>query len=229
MASRETCRAVVFDLDGTLADTVGDLTTALNRTLSELDLPPHPVEAVRGMVGGGLAKLLSGGLAARGVSLEGSEHEALLGRFVANYAANPAERSVLYPGARETLNVLREARIACGLCTNKHESIAIDLLHALGIAGAFGAIQGSEAGFPRKPDPAGLTHLVKALGASPETTLMVGDNATDLKTARAARLKGVVLVTYGYSVTPVTELGADCVINHLHDLVPALALPSRAQ
>jgi phosphoglycolate phosphatase len=225
----DSCRAVVFDLDGTLADTVGDLTTALNRTLSELDLPPHPEDAVRGMVGGGLAKLLARGLAAHGVSLEETEHQAVLTRFVAHYAANPAEKSVLYPGARQTLAALRDADIACGLCTNKHEAIARDLLHELGIAGAFGAIQGSDAGFPRKPDPAGLAHVVKTLGARPETTLMVGDNATDLNTARAARLKGTVLVTYGYSVTPVTELGADLVINHLHDLVPALALPERAQ
>ena len=225
----EDCRAVVFDLDGTLADTVGDLTTALNRTLAELDLPPHSEDAVRGMVGGGLAKLLERGLSAHDVLLDGVEQEVVLARFVAHYAANPAERSTLYPGARQTVNVLRDADIACGLCTNKHEPIARDLLDALGIRSAFGAIQGSETGFPRKPDPACLIHVVKTLGASPETALMVGDNATDLKTARAARLKGVVLVTYGYSVTPVTELGADCVINHLHDLVPALALPSRAQ
>lgn len=229
MAAFEDCRAVVFDLDGTLADTVGDLTTALNRTLAELDLPPHSEDAVRSMVGGGLAKLLTRGLAAHDVMLDGAKHEAVLARFVAHYAANPAERSTLYPGARQTLNVLREAGIACGLCTNKHESIARDLLDALGIGSAFDAVQGSEMGFPRKPDPACLVHVVKTLGASPETALMVGDNATDLETARAAGLKGVVLVIYGYSVTPVTDLGADLVITHLHDLVPALALPERAQ
>jgi len=225
----EDCRAVVFDLDGTLVDTVGDLSTALNRALAELDLPPHPEETVRGMVGGGLAKLLTRGLAAHDVVLERAEHEEVLARFVAHYASNPAERSKLYPGARQTLNVLREADIPCGLCTNKHEPIARDLLNALGIGSAFGAIQGSETGFPRKPDPACLIHVVKKLGVSPETALMVGDNATDLKTARAAGLKWVVLVSYGYSVTPVTELGADLVITHLHDLVPALALRERAQ
>jgi phosphoglycolate phosphatase len=102
-------------------------------------------------------------------------------------------------------------------------------LEGLGIAGAFGAIQGSETGLPRKPDPAGLISVVKALGASPEATLMVGDSATDVKTARAAGLKAVILVSYGYSVTPVTDLGADAVINRLHDLVPALALLEPAE
>jgi phosphoglycolate phosphatase len=229
MLSLEACRAVVFDLDGTLADTIGDLTTALNRTLAERALPPHSEEVVRGMVGGGLAKLLERGLAAHGVSLEPSEHDAVLSRFVSEYAANPAERSTLYRGAREALDRLRTAGIACGLCTNKPESIARDLMKRLGLAEAFGVIQGSGAGFPRKPDPAGLVHVLKQLGAEPESALMVGDSRTDLETARAAGLNGVVLVTYGYSVTPVTELGADAVINHLHELVAGLAQTAGAQ
>jgi phosphoglycolate phosphatase len=229
MAPLDDCSAVLFDLDGTLADTIGDLTTALNRTLTELDLPPHSEDAVRGMVGGGLAKLLTRGLAAHGVSLDAAEHEDVFARLVGHYAAHPCERSALYPGAHETLRTLDESGIACGLCTNKHQDIARDLLHGLGIASAFGVIQGTQAGFPRKPDPAGLLHTVTALGASPGTAIMVGDSATDLETARAAGLKAAVLVTYGYSVTPVTELGADLVINHLHDLVQALALPERAQ
>lgn len=223
------CRAVVFDLDGTLADTVGDLTTAQNRTLAELDLPAHPEKAVRSMVGRGLSKLLERGLAAHGASLDTPEHAAALARLVAHYAENPSERSTLYPGAGETLKALREARIACGLCTNKHEAIARDILDSLGIASAFDVIQGSESGFPKKPDPAGLVHVVEALGVAPASAIMVGDGLTDLRAARAARLKGVVLVSYGYSVTPVTELGPDTVINHLHELVSALALPERAQ
>ena len=224
-----TPNAVVFDLDGTLVDTVGDLTAALNRTLSELGLPSHGETAVRGMVGGGLAKLLERGLAAHGAVLDGKDRDTALARLVAHYAANPAERSRLYPGAAEMLWALADLGIACGICTNKPEPIARDLLEALGIAGAFRAIHGSDTGFPKKPDPAGLTHVVRTLGATPATALMVGDSATDLKTARAAGLGGVVLVSYGYSVTPVTDLGADAVINHLHELVQALALKEPAQ
>ena len=221
--------AVVFDLDGTPVDTVGDLAIALNRTLAELDLSPHGHDAVRGMVGGGLAKLLERGLAAHGAALEAADLDASVTRLSEHYAANPAGSSRLYPGANEMLAALTEAGIECGVCTNKPEPIARELLEAMGIAGAFGVIQGSEAGFPKKPDPAGLVHVVAALGAVPETALMVGDSAIDLKTGRAARLKGVVLVSYGYSVTPVTELGADAVINHLHELVAALALVEQAQ
>jgi phosphoglycolate phosphatase len=222
-------RAVVFDLDGTLVDTVGDLATALNRTLAELELPPHAESTVRTMVGGGLTKLLERALAAHGAALEAPEQDAALARLFAHYAADPAARSRLYPGTIETLAALAESGIACGICTNKPETIARHLLHALGIAEAFGTIQGSDNGFPRKPDPTGLAHVVAVLGAVPETALMVGDSAIDLDTARSAGLKGVVLVSYGYSVAPVTELGADAVINHLHELVPALALAERAQ
>jgi phosphoglycolate phosphatase len=109
------CQAVVFDLDGTLADTIGDLTAALNRTLSGLGLPPHSEDAVRGMVGGGLAKLLERGLAAHGATLDVRTKDAALASLFSHYAANPAERSRLYPGARETLRALKDAGIACGL------------------------------------------------------------------------------------------------------------------
>ena len=217
-------RAVVFDLDGTLVDTIGDLAAALNRTLAEVDLPPHPESTVRTMVGGGLAKLLERALAAHGAVLDAPEQDTARARLFAHYAADPAARSKLYPGVGETLAVLAGTGIACGIFTNKPETIARDLVHALGIAEAFEAIQGSETGFPKKPDPAGLAHLVAELGAVPETTLMVGDSSTDLDTARAAGLKRVVVVSHGYSVTLVTELGADAVINQFHEFVPSLAL-----
>ena len=223
------CGAVVFDLDGTLADTVGDLTAALNRTLADLDLPPFMPHDVRGMLGEGLGKLLDRGLARHDVALDRRKREAMFAQLVAHYAAAPCEHAALYPGARDTLVALSEAGIDCGVLTNKHEPIAHDVLRGLGIASAFRAVRGSESGFPRKPHPAGLLHLVETLGATPETTMLVGDSATDLKTGRAAGLQAVVLVTFGYSVTPVTELGADWVINHLHELVQGLALREQAQ
>ena len=222
MASDSPRRAVVFDLDGTLADTVLDLASALNRTLAELDLPPHSAAALRGMVGGGLGKLLDRGLAAHGASLEQEARDEALARLVALYAANPARLSRLYPGAASALRALRQAGTPCGLCTNKPEPIARDLVRALGVAGAFDCILGGEAGFPKKPDPAGVRHVVAELGAEPATTIMVGDSNTDLRTARAAGLAGIVLVSYGYTTTAAHALGADLVIDSLEELPEAL-------
>jgi len=111
--------AVVFNLDGTLADTVLDLAAALNQTLAELDLPPHPPEAVRTMVGGGLAKLLDRGLAAHGATLDREAMSRTAQRLFDHYAARPAMHSSLYPGRATALGALCEAGVALGICTNK--------------------------------------------------------------------------------------------------------------
>jgi phosphoglycolate phosphatase len=222
-------QAVIFDLDGTLVDTVEDLAAALNQTLVELSLPPHTLEAVRAMVGGGLSKLLERALAAHAAALNDTQRDAAAARLLAHYAADPAARSSLYPGAAETLRDLHAAGVALGLCTNKPDAISRDLLQGLGIAEFFGCIQGSTAGLPRKPDPAPLLKVVRELGAEPGRAVMIGDSAVDMQAARAADLAGVILVSYGYSVTPVTDIGAEAVINHLHELVPALALLRRWQ
>lgn len=222
------CRAVVFDLDGTLADTVGDIADALNRTLSDFDLPPHSEDAVRDMVGNGLAKLLERGFSRHDVVLDEETRERAFRRLLEHYARHPCESARLYPGARAMLDALAAARIDCAVLTNKHEPIARDVIDGLGIAAAFKAVRGADAGFARKPDPAGLLDLVRMLDTNPETTLMVGDSETDLKTARGAGLKGTVLVSHGYSAVPVAELGADAVINHLHELVAGLALAPEA-
>lgn len=222
MASDPPRRAVVFDLDGTIADTVLDLASALNRTLAELDLPQHSAAAVGGMVGGGLGKLLERGLAAHGASLEQEARDEALARLVALYAANPVILSRLYPGAGSALRALRQAGTPCGLCTNKPDPIARDLVRALGVAEIFDCILGGDAGFPKKPDPAGIRHVVAKLGAEPATTIMVGDSSTDVRTARAAGLAGIVLVSYGYTTTAAHELGADLVLDNLKDLPEAL-------
>jgi len=219
---------VVFDLDGTLADTLVDLAAALNRTLGELDLPPHPPDTVRTMLGGGLGKLLDRGLAAHGTTLEAAAQDAALLRLLELYAANPAEQSRLYPGAAKALDALDAAGIAGGLCTNKPEAIARDLLRALGIADAFGAIVGGDTGFAKKPDPAGLEHVVASLGAEPSATIMVGDSVTDVNTARAAGLAGVVVVSYGYTAVAAAALGADQVIDNLGQLPELLGLAPEA-
>jgi len=195
-------KAIIFDLDGTLVDTVEDIAVALNKTLRELDLPPHAPETVRGMVGGGLGKLLDRAAQAHGVALERAERTAMLRRLLDHYAAEPAVLSKVYPGARETLGVLREAGIPCGICTNKPDSISRDLLEAIGLADHFAHIQGAVDGVPKKPDPALLRRVTESLRVDPSAAIMVGDSLVDVNAARAANLAGVIVVSHGYSVTP---------------------------
>jgi len=142
------CRAIVFDLDGTLADTGSDITAALNLTLSELHLPPHSEDIVRGMVGNGLAKLLDRALARHDSIIEEEKQDAALERLLSHYAANPCERSTLYPGVQETLSALHNAGLACGVFTNKHEPIGFDVLEGLGIAALVKTLCGANDRFP---------------------------------------------------------------------------------
>lgn len=217
-------RAVIFDLDGTLADTVEDIAVALNATLSEIDLPPHPPEAVRTMVGGGLAKLLQRALKAHEASLDEAGEQEALARLFALYAQRPVAQSRLYDGVVPLLQTFRAAGIALGICTNKPHSITLDVVQGLGLADLVACVQGGEAGFPKKPDPAVLHHVMRQLGASPAGTVMVGDSAADVGAARAAGLSAVILVAGGYSGLPASELGADMVIEHLGELPQSLAL-----
>lgn len=227
MGSLQPCQAVIFDLDGTLADTVGDLALAIERTLADFGLPPHPADVVQGMVGNGLRKLVDRAFAAHGVTLDEAEHKKAFARLLVHYSADPFENSKLYPGVRETLEQLNAAGIECAVLTNKMEPIAHDVLNGLGISDLFKVVHGEKDGRPRKPDPASALELIQVLGTEPETTLLVGDSGTDLKTAHAAGLRAV-MVSYGYSTVPVATLGPDAVINHLHELVGGLALAPEA-
>ncbi|MGI8724763.1 MAG: HAD-IA family hydrolase [Methyloceanibacter sp.] len=223
-------KAVVFDLDGTLVDTNADLTVALNVTLAELGLPEHPEHAVRKMVGGGLSLLLDRALAAHDVSLGEEAKVAMEARLFEHYAANPASLSRLYPHAAETLRDLQALGIACGICTNKPHAMSRDVLRAVGVLDVFACLQCGDSDLPKKPDARGLLRLVDALGAEPSSTFMVGDSITDVKTARAANLGAVVLVSYGYTAEPAAELGADLVIDRLDELPQAFAglMPRKA-
>jgi phosphoglycolate phosphatase len=220
-------KAVIFDLDGTLVDSVADIAFALNRTLEECSLAPYPLETVRTMIGGGLKQLLDRALGARDLPRDARDRAAA--RLVEFYAAEPAVLSRLYPGVAETLDALRESGIAVGLCTNKPGHISREVLRKLAVIDRFNCLNCGDGDLPNKPHPAGLLKTMETLGAEPASTVMVGDSIVDVEAARAADLGGVILVSYGYSAAPVSELGADAVINRLHELVPALALLAARQ
>jgi phosphoglycolate phosphatase len=185
---------VVFDLDGTLVDSQQDLADAANALIVELGGTPVPVEAIAKMVGDGAAMLVRRALTATGVRVT-SLHDALE-RFLELYDDRLLATTRLYDGIPDVLDELGPmARL--GVLTNKPERATHRILEALGVAVRFEWMIGGDGPFARKPDPAGLLHLVADAGVSPDRAVMVGDSGVDLATARAAHTR-VCLARYGF-------------------------------
>ena len=213
---------LIFDLDGTLVDSAPDLANSLNHTLARYGVPPLSVEAVSGLIGGGIPKLVERGFQESGCRLTDRKLEEATRTFEAHYAKNAVVDSELYPGAKTMLDGLMKAGIKLAVCTNKLEPIAKDILEKLHIDHCFEIILGGHSKRPRKPDPAALWEAVEKSGGSADRTVMIGDSKVDLDAARAARIP-VILVSFGYSKVPAAQLGADAVIDSLSDLPGALA------
>ena len=218
-------RTVIFDLDGTLVDTSPDLTAALNHTLIALGHPPMAATTVRHLVGDGARALIERGLAGHGVA-DPAAVERGLPLFLAHYAANIAAGSLPYAGVEEALDRLAAAGTTLAVCTNKPAALSHALLAALGWTARFAALLGGDSIAVRKPHPGHLLATVRAAGGDAATSVFVGDTAVDVAAARAARLP-VVIVDFGFSAVPARDLGADAVIAHFDDLLPALQALAR--
>lgn len=210
---------IIFDLDGTLVDTAGDLTASLNHALGVLGRPAIDPAGVRAMVGHGARKLLERGLAATG-EMTPDLVEAGVRPFLDHYAANIAVHSRPFDGVEQALSALEADGLALAICTNKPVALAEALVAELGWAGRFRALLGADSRPWKKPDPRHLTDTLAA--AQGRAAIFVGDSRTDADTARAAGVP-LVLVSFGYSTEPVEALGADALIHHFHALTPAIA------
>jgi len=212
-------KTVVFDLDGTLADTAPDLTAALNHALGMLGRPPVPAEDVRHMVGHGARALLRNGLAATG-----EVSEALVDQgfpiFLAHYEAHIADHSRPFPGVEQALAALEADGVRIAICTNKLEGLTHIFVRAMGWEGRFAAIVGGDTLPVRKPDPAPLLEAIARAGGGPAA--FVGDSITDTDTAKAAGIPCIAL-SFGFADRPAGDLGADRVIDHWDELIGALA------
>jgi phosphoglycolate phosphatase len=213
--------AILFDLDGTLADSAPDIADALNALLQEQGLGEFPLEAVTKMVGGGVSLLIERALKAHGQSAGESQVGVLASRFLEIYSPRAAEKTRLFPGVREVLEHYHEEGIRLGICTNKPESVTRTILEALEVAHLFGSVIGGDTLPVKKPDPAPLLAALGHLGCDLAQGLMVGDSGADALAARAAALP-VILVTYGYTRTPVHELDNDGLIDSFSQLPNAI-------
>ena len=219
--------AILFDLDGTLLDTAGDIALALSRAFADHGHPAPPPAAVRQMIGKGAPVLVERAVAAQGLDLAPAGQAALLERFFHHYgrlqeldecAAQP------YPGAREALVALHAAGLPLGVVTNKYHRFATGLLQRLDLAGYLRVVVGGDTCERRKPDPMPLLHACAQLGVAPSTALMVGDSSNDVDAARAASMP-VVLVPYGYTEGQDPRLWpCDHMVDSLADL-PGLIAP----
>lgn len=211
---------IVYDLDGTLADTAEDLVATLNWLLAREGLAPLRVESAGSLVGAGARALIKRGFSASGRTLEPRELEILFGDFLARYNDHIVDRTRLYPGVEAVLATLERAGWLQAICTNKLEASAKLLMKKLGIAQRFAVICGQDTFGIGKPDPKPLLMTIAASGGVSKHAIMVGDSLTDIMTARAAVLP-VVAVDFGYSEAPVAEFKPDRVISHFDELKAA--------
>ena len=185
-------RLAIFDLDGTLIDSRRDLADAANALLVERGGRPLPVETIAGLVGEGAAVLVRRAFDVAGIEADAPD---ALGRFLELYDERLLLHTRLYDGIASALDALASTPLA--VLTNKPLGATRRILEGLDIARHFRRVLGGDGPFPRKPDPTALHFLMGDAGATPATTVLVGDSRIDLETARAAGVR-IVLAAYGF-------------------------------
>jgi len=186
-----TVRAVAFDLDGTLVNSLPDIGGSMNQVLAEHGLPPHPLDAYRLFVGEGVGRLVEQALPTD------VEAAPVVARFREVYGARLTAESHLYPGVAELLDALAARGLPCAVCSNKPHTMTERVVAELLGRWGFACVVGDRAGRPRKPDPAPALEVAAALGVAPAEVAFVGDTRTDMQTAVAAGMQAVG-VSWGF-------------------------------
>ena len=214
-------RTVVFDLDGTLADTSADLLAAANACFAELGHGPllGPGDALTAFHGG--RAMLRLGFSRLDHVWTEDDVSREYPRLLATYADVLDCETRLYPGAVQAVEALLSQGFATAICTNKPEGLAVELVRRLGITDLFAALIGADTFPVRKPDPTPYIAAVERAGGSVARSILIGDTQTDRDTARAVGVP-IVLVTFGPEGQGVARLQPDALLGHYDDL-PALA------
>lgn len=181
--------AILFDLDGTLLDTLDDIADAMNRALAEHGFPTHPAEAYRYFVGDGVEMLLRRALPAERQSAE--VIETCRREYQRQYGLSWNVKTRLYEGIAEMLDAAVGLGLKLAVFSNKPHQFTCQCVQHYLARWSFAAVLGQTAELPRKPDPAGALEIARRLGLRPERFLYLGDTATDMKTARAAGMTSV--------------------------------------
>ena len=210
--------AVIFDLDGTLLNTLGDLRAATNHALEVRGLPPHSMEEIRQFIGNGIRLLIC---RAMPEGTPEAEIDAALDDFKAYYAAHIHDRTVPYDGIPQLLTALRKRGIQVAVLSNKIDSASQQLIEYF-FPGKTDVVFGEHVGVPRKPDPTSCRMVMQQLGVQPEQVLYVGDSGTDMQTAKNAGLYAVG-VTCGFrSKEVLLKYGADVLVHRPEQILQIL-------
>ena len=214
-------QAILFDLDGTLIDSAPDIAAAVNELLGQDGLPALSVDAVRGMIGNGVKKLVERAYAASGRPVQGEALDRAHERMMGIYGKHLTRHTTMMPGAMEMIVAYKSARVKIGVVTNKPEGFTRDILAHFNLAAHVDAVVGGDTGPARKPAPDMLEHALTQMGLSAARALMVGDSPADIGAAKAAYMASIA-VRGGYTTVPADELGADLVISSLMELPAAI-------
>jgi phosphoglycolate phosphatase len=216
---------LIFDLDGTLADTAPDLLGATNAVLAARGRPRLDLDHLRHMVGFGAVALITQAMEASGAPVTHEELPPLIEIFLSHYRGHIADGTRLFPQVTETLTTLRSQGARLGVLTNKPQELTDLLLPRLNLDGLFTAVYGAGRKPYTKPDPRIFHDVVgdisNAHGDAGANAVMIGDSITDLNTARAAGAP-CILMSYGFTPVPASELGADVVLDEFAQLPGAL-------
>lgn len=208
--------AAIIDLDGTLVDTLGDFSAALDVVLRALGLPMIDQAVVAGFIGKGSEHLIRSTLVHVGAPADW--YDRAWDAYQEAYRGLNGKWSAVYPGVEDGIEVLRGRGLRLACLTNKPTEFAVDLLRAKGLSAQFEVVFGGDAFERKKPDPLPVLKTCEALGVLAARTLMIGDSSNDARSARSAGCP-VVLVTYGYNHgEPVRGVDADGYVDSLADL-----------
>lgn len=213
-------RAVIFDLDGTLIHSLPDLTAAINQILAQEGREAVTEAELGPMVGDGAHTLVERAFAARG-GLPGGGVAPLLARFLEFYEANATVLTRPFPQVVETLARLKQHGVVLAVCTNKPTAATHEILRALDLDQYFAVVVGGDDTPALKPNPAHIDAVLTRLAVARDDAVMVGDSINDVLAAKGAGLLAIV-VSFGYSRTPVADLGADLVVDEFRTVGDAV-------
>lgn len=208
---------IVFDLDGTLAETAPDLIQALNEVLIPKGLPETKLSEVRELVGAGMKNLIERVLTKHSILYTEEDLELYFNELLDYYEKHICIHSSLYPGVKDALEQFKNASYTLAVCTNKPEKHSHILLKSLGIHDYFNAICGRDTFSFYKPDPRHLLETILKAGGHSTNAIMVGDSETDIVTAQKANIP-VIAFPFGYSLEPVDRYKPTRIINSYDQL-----------